>query len=101
MENNNIIKNEALEVRHLKAGNRFSLDVYDKDNNLILKAHTPITEGILNHLTSVGTDKLYFDSSKIKNKDQPIHKAILSEELINEAYNHTKNVLEEIRETLI
>ena len=91
-----------IEIKQIKVGYRFNLDVYDKDNNLILKAHTPISEGILNHLRSLGVDKLYFDPSMIKNtNNEPLNKAILSEELRNEAYNHTKNVLEEIRETFI
>jgi len=101
MENDNA-KNEAIEVRHLKAGSRFNLDVYDKDNNLILKAHTPLSDGILNHLKTFGTDKLYFDPSKINNKkNEPAHKTILSEELKNEVYDLTKNVLDEIREIFI
>jgi len=92
----------TIETKQIKVGYRFNLDVYDKDNNLILKAHTPISEGILNHLKSVGMDKLYFDPSKIKNNEnEPTHKAILSEQLRSEAYDHTKNILNEIRETFI
>ena len=105
MENNDNNINEVIEIRQIKAGYRFNLDVYDKDSNLILKAHTPISEGILNHLKSLGIDKLYFDPTNIKdikNKENgQILKAILSEELINETYDHTKNILEEIRETFI
>ncbi|MCL2154687.1 MAG: HD domain-containing protein [Leptospirales bacterium] len=104
MGNNDNI-NEVIEIKQIKAGYRFNLDVYDKDNNLILKAHTPISEGILNHLKSLGIDKLYFDPANIEDiknkKNEPIHKAILSEELINETYDHTKNVLDEIRETFV
>ena len=100
MENNN--KNEAIDVRQIKAGYRFNFDVYDKDNNLILNAHTPISEGILNHLKSLGTDRLYFDPSTVKEtKTGPVHKSILSEELKRETYEHTKYLLNEIRETFI
>ena len=101
MENNNN-KNDAVDVSQIKAGYSFNFDVYDKDNNLILNAHTPISEGILNHLKSVGTNKLYFDPSKAKNtENESEHKSILSEELKSEAYDHTKNILDEIRETFI
>jgi len=100
MGNNN--NSNEIEIKQLKAGYRFNLDVYDKDNNLILNAHTPISEGILNHLKSLGIDKLYFDPSSVKkNENEPIHKVILSEILINETYDHTKNVLNEIRETFV
>ncbi len=72
----------------------------DKDNNLILEAHTPISEGVLNHLRSSGINQLYFDPSKMLNKDNgPAQKLIISDELINEAYDHTKNILDEMRET--
>ena len=101
MENTNN-KNDAIEVSQIKVGYSFNFDVYDKDNNLILNAHTPISEGILNHLKSLGTNKLYFDPSKTKNtENESEHKAILSDELKSEAYDHTKNILDEIRETFI
>ena len=101
MENTNN-KNDAIEVNQIKAGYSFNFDVYDRENNLILNAHTPISDGILNHLKSLGTDRLYFDPSKIKNtENESEHKAVLSEELKTEAYDHTKNILDEIRETFI
>lgn len=92
----------VIEIKHLKAGYRFSLDVFDKSNHLILEAHTPLSEGILRHLISSGVDRLYFDPSKMAGKEEsPIQKTILSEELINETYDHTKNLLDGIRESFI
>lgn len=100
VNNNENLREGTIEIKHLKAGYRFSLDVFDKDNNLILEAHVPISEGVLNHLKSSGVDRLYFDPSKITDKESgPIQKTIISEELINETYDHTKNILEEMRET--
>lgn len=92
----------VVDIRHLKPGYRFNLDVYDKNNNLILEAHTPISEGMLNHLRSSGIDMLYFDPKKSQVKESaPAQKVIISEELLNETYNHTKNILDEMREAFI
>ncbi len=90
----------VIEIKHLKAGYRFSLDVFDINNNLILSAQTPLSEGVLNHLRASGVDKLFFDPTKVINKESgPVQKTMLSEELINETYEHTKNLLDEMRET--
>jgi HD-GYP domain-containing protein (c-di-GMP phosphodiesterase class II) len=90
----------VIEVKFLKAGYRFQIDVFDRDNNLILEAHTPISEGILNHLKSTGVDRLYFDHTKAGNNNAgPVQKPILSDELQNETYSHVKNILEDMRET--
>jgi len=92
----------VIDIKHLKAGYRFSLDIFDKNNNLILEAHTPISEGVLNHLKASGVDQLYFDPSKKADKESsPIIKTMISEELINETFSHTKNILEEMRETFL
>jgi HD-GYP domain-containing protein (c-di-GMP phosphodiesterase class II) len=100
INNNDNPQEGIVDIRHLKAGYRFSLDVFDKDNNLILEAHTPISEGVLNHLRSSGINQLYFDPSKMINRENgPVQKLIISDELINEAYDHTKNILDEMRET--
>jgi len=100
VNNNDSLKDGVIEIKHLKAGYRFSLDVFDQNNNLILEAHTPLSEGVLNHLKSSGVDRLYFDPTKIKNNESgPIQKAILSDELKDETYNHTKDILDEMRET--
>lgn len=89
-----------IETKLLKSGYRFNIDVFDKDGNLILDAHTPLSEGVLNHLITSGIDRLYFDPSMMENKDStPVQKSILSEELKNETYDHVKNILEEMRET--
>jgi HD-GYP domain-containing protein (c-di-GMP phosphodiesterase class II) len=89
-----------IEVRLLKPGSRFALNVYDEDNNLILEAHVPISEGVINHLKASGILKLYYDPSALKSSaGEAAPKAILSDELIRETYDHTKNILDEIRET--
>jgi len=98
--NNDNSPDGIIDLKHLKAGYRFSLDVFDKENNLILEAHKPISEGVLNHLKASGVDRLYFDPAKVKSGDvSPVQKSILSEELKNETYAHTKNILEEMRDT--
>jgi HD-GYP domain-containing protein (c-di-GMP phosphodiesterase class II) len=98
-KNGNIAEG-VVETRLLKTGYRFNFDVFDKDGNLILEAHTPLSEGVLNHLISSGVDRLYFDPSKADiNQTTPVQKTILSEELKSETYTHVKNILEEMRET--
>ncbi len=100
INNNDNPQEGTIDIKGLKAGYRFSLDVFDKDNNLILEAHTPLSEGVLNHLKSSGITRLFFDPTKVANKETgPIQKTLLSEELINETYTHTKNLLDEMRET--
>ncbi len=99
-KNNQTPIDGVIDVRHLKPGYRFSLDVFDINKNLILEAHKPLTEGMLNHLLSSGISHLYFDpdkKGKAEVSGEP--KSILSNELISETYNHTKNMLDEIRET--
>lgn len=97
-DNNDNAKDNQVEVRFLNPGHRFSMDVYDSENNLILEAHSPLTQAIINHLKSSGIDRLYFDPSKISSGQQgPAYKSIISEELKTETYQHTKNLLEEIR----
>ncbi len=95
-------KDGIIDIKHLKAGYRFNLDVFDKNNNLILEAHTPLSEGVLNHLLASGVDRLYFDPTKKVSPDSgPVQKTLLSEELKNETYDHTKNLLDEMRETFL
>ncbi|HOP62085.1 MAG TPA: HD domain-containing protein [Spirochaetota bacterium] len=97
-DNSDKSKENRIEVKLLKPGHRFSLNMFDSDNNLILEAHTPISPGVLNHLRNSGIQFLYFDPSKIgEMKDGPLYKTILSDELKEETYTHTKNLLEEIR----
>lgn len=101
-DNSDKSNDNRIEVKVLKPGHRFSIDVYDSENNLILEAHTPISQGVLNHLISSGIMFLYFDPSKIGNVESgPVHKAILSDELKEETYAHTKNLFEEIRNNLL
>ncbi len=97
-------KDNQVEVKSLNPGHRFSMDVYDSDNNLILEAHTPVTQAILNHLRASGVQRLYFDPSKAgvnNGKDAPAHKSVISEELRDETYTHTKNILDEMRYSFI
>lgn len=102
LNSNDKIREGVIDIKHLKAGYRFNLDVFDINNNLILEAHTPLSEGVLNHLRSSGVDRLYFDPSLKGDKDSgPVQKTLLSEELKNETYDHTKNLLDEMRETFI
>lgn len=88
-----------IEVNFLKAGYRFEFDLFDEDKNLILKAHTPISGGALNHLKASGIGRLYFDPLKAKQAAEIAKKSVISDELKDETYNHTKNILEEIRNT--
>lgn len=99
----NITLEGLIEVRLLKMGSRFALNVYDEDNNIILEAHTPISEGVLNHLKSTGVERLYYDPSLLRKSagDADAPKMIISNELRNEVYSHTKDLLEEIRETFM
>ena len=100
--NDNNPQDGVVDIKQLKPGYRFSLDVFDKDNNLILEAHAPISEGVLNHLRASGVNQLYFDPTKVIDREKgPIQKSILSEELINETYAHTKSILDEMRETFL
>jgi len=95
-------KDGVIDIRYVKTGYRFNLDVFDKNNNLILEAHTPLSEGVLNHLRASGIDRLYFDPTKKSDKESsPVQKTLLSEELKNETYDHTKILLDEMRETFI
>jgi putative nucleotidyltransferase with HDIG domain len=76
------------------------MDLFDSEGNLILQAHTPISQGVINHLKSTGVQYLYFDPSKTASAESaPAQKSILSDELRNETYLHTKNLFEEIRNT--
>lgn len=98
-DKNDTSKDNQVEVKSLSPGHRFSLDVYDSENNLILEAHTPVTQAILNHLRASGIERLYFDPSKAgaAGNNIPAGKSVLSEELKAETYAHTKNLLEEMR----
>lgn len=103
-DKNDNIKDNQVDVRALSPGHRFSLDVYDSENNLILEAHTPITQAILNHLKASGIERLYFDPSKagaVNKQNAPAQKSIVSEELRDETYTHTKNLLEEMRYSFV
>ena len=92
-------KENRIEVKLLQPGHRFSVNVYDSESNLILEAHTPVSQAVLNHLQASGITLLYFDPSKIGTEDGEPRKTILSEELKSEVYVHTKDLLEEIRYT--
>ena len=90
----------VIQVRLLKPGSRFSLDVRDENGNIILEAHTPLSEGLLNHLKATGVERLSYDASLLKSSDgSPDLSPVISEDLRNDTYNHTKNILDEIRET--
>ncbi len=92
-------KEGIIEVNFLKAGYRFEFDLFDEDKNLIFKAHTPISGGVLNHLKISGVARLYFDPSKEQEARETAKKSVISNELKDETYNHTRNILEEIRNT--
>ena len=96
---NDQAKEGIIEVNFLKAGYRFEFDLFDEDKNLIFKAHTPISGGVLNHLKISGVARLYFDPSKEQEARETAKKSVISNELKDETYNHTKNILEEIRNT--
>ncbi len=99
-DNNDKIKDNLIEVKVVNPGHRFSMDLFDSEGNLILQAHTPISQGVINHLKSSGIQYLYFDPSKKGAAESvPAQKNILSDELRNETYLHTKNLFEEIRNT--
>ncbi len=100
---NDKLKENRIEVKVLKPGHRFSMNVYDSENNLILEAHTPVSQAVLNHLSASGITFLYFDASKISSNtdNEPVNKPILSENLRSDAYAHTKNLLDEIRYSFI
>lgn len=99
-DNNDKIKDNLIEVKVVNPGHRFSMDLFDSEGNLILQAHTPISQGVINHLKSTGVQYLYFDPSKTASAESaPAQKNILSDELRNETYLHTKNLFEEIRNT--
>ncbi len=99
-DNNDKIKDNLIEVKVVNPGHRFSMDLFDSEGNLILQAHTPISQGVINHLKSTGVQYLYFDPSKTASAESaPAQKSILSDELRNETYLHTKNLFEEIRNT--
>lgn len=95
-------KDNRIEVKAISPGHRFSMNLFDCENNLILEAHTPISAGVLNHLKSSGIAYLYFDPSKIKAEESaPAPRGILSEDLTAETYAHTRDLLEEIRNTFM
>lgn len=96
------VKDNRIEVKVINPGHRFSMNLYDSENNLILEAHTPISAGVLNHLKASGITFLYFDPSLANRTDvQPASKGILSEGLRAETYEHTRDLLEDIRNTIM
>lgn len=98
--NNDKFSDGIVIVRLLKPGFSFEIDLFDEDKNLILKAHTQISEGVLKHLMASGVENLYFDPDlRLKMSSANSQKSMISEELKNETYNHTRNILDEIRNT--
>ncbi len=95
-------KDNRIEVKVINPGHRFTMNLYDSENNLILEAHTPISAGVLNHLKSAGVTFLYFDPSLADRTDaSAAPKGILSEGLLTETYEHTRELLEDIRTTFM
>ncbi len=95
-----------LEVRLIKPGDRYAYDVYDENYNLILEAHTPISDAILKHLLSTNVQQLYYDPSQSKKTEKTCgtdsglncNKGVIDDELRGEAVEHTRNLLENVRD---
>lgn len=94
-----------IEVRLVRPGSRYAYNVYDEFNNLILEAHAPVSEAILRHLKANNVEHLYYDPSKITSgvndtTDSGLIKAksVVSREIQNEVFSHTKNLLDNIRD---
>ena len=100
------IEQEQLEVRLIKPGSRYTHDIFDENYNLILEAHTPITDAILKHLEITNIKYLYYDPSQSRENKQNgetdsglnCNKGLINNELKEETVEHTKNLLENIRD---
>ena len=94
-----------VDVAKMQSGARYANDLYDTFGNLILKAHMPIEEGLINHLLSSDITHLYYDpiasetSPEMENvSGLDTNKQVISDEFRQEIIDHTKNLFENIRQ---
>ncbi len=103
-ETNRSITQVKIPTRTLRAGNRYSYDVYDEYGNRILDAHTPLTQALINHLLSNDIEALYYDPASAQNKDNDgevnTAKSVISEDKKEEVVDHTRSLFDEIRTNL-
>jgi HD-GYP domain-containing protein (c-di-GMP phosphodiesterase class II) len=105
-EFDNEIGQVQMEVRLIKPGARYAYDVFDENYNLILEAHTPISDTILRHLEVTNIKLLYYDPSQSKKIEKNgetdsglnCNKGVINNELMGEAVEHTRNLLENVRD---
>ena len=103
-EKSRSITQVRIPTRTLRAGNRYSYDVYDEYGNRILDAHTPITQALINHLLSNDIESLYYDPASAQKKDNDgevnTSKPVISENTQEEVVDHTRSLFDEIRTNL-
>ncbi len=94
-----------VDVTKIQAGARYANDLFDSFGNLILKAHSAIEEGLINHLISSDVTHLYYDptTNEVAEEDKNISgldtgKQVISDEFRQEIVSHTKDLFENIRQ---
>lgn len=98
-------KNVQVQVSLLRAGSSFGYDLFDEFGNSVLEAHTPIEEAHIRHLLSAEIEFLYYDPTASKAgapamTDSGLNVAndMIGAELKSEIVDHTRDLLEHIRE---
>ena len=97
-------KKVEIMVRAMKPDNQYSYNLFDEYGNMILEAHVPISESLLNHLRSSNIEYLFYDPAKISGEGPEnvagldTAKSIVDEPLVTETVEHVKNLMEQIRE---
>ncbi|MFC1669152.1 HD-GYP domain-containing protein, partial [Spirochaetota bacterium] len=91
-----------IDVKKVKEGSSFSYPLLDEYDNLVLKAHTPMSKPMINHLISEGIFFLYYTTADnrvdINVGGVDTAKPIVKDEIADEFNGFAKDLFENIRE---
>ncbi len=97
-------RNVEVLVRTMKQDYQYSYNLFDEFGNLILEAHVPISESLLNHLRNSNIERLYYDPTKAQETDGEnvaglnTGKSIVDEALAMETVQNVKDFMDHIRD---
>jgi len=90
-------------LRMTRPGSRYAHDLFDVEGNLILKAHNPLSQALINHLLSGNTEVLYYDpKSHMDLPEAGLNTATqaVSSETVDSAVNTARTLFDDIRDQL-
>ncbi len=93
-----------LDLKSIKFGTSVPFDLYDEYGNVVVEMNTPLTEALIKHLRTGGTEFLYYNpdqSTAIRNvAGLDIKKNIVTDSHQNESVDLAKEIIDSIKKSI-